>query len=90
MGWFQDLVPALICAAVGSILYGLASENKALRIKVSVMQECCKDMANIYRELAGVIDWNGQVTEKILRSMVTAVTDLTNIIIEQDTEEDDK
>ena len=47
-------------------------------------------MANIYRELAGVINRNGQVTEKVLRNMVTAVTDLTNIIIEQDTEEDDK
>lgn len=69
---------------------GLCIENRALRARIEILEDCSKRMASIYRELAKVTDRNGQALEEVLWHTVTAVTDLTNIVIEQEMGEDDK
>lgn len=90
MGGQSWAVVIAVLSIEAVLIWALNIQNRVLRARIEVLESCAKEMSGIYKELAKVINQNGQATEKILRHTFTAITDLTNIIIEQDTEEDDK
>ena len=78
------LILITFVATLGAANSAASTESRDLRDRIEVLEGCCEDMSPIYRELAEVIDRNGQTEGQILRKTVTSANDLTNVIIEND------
>lgn len=82
-----DLLRFLAIGSAAASIFILYGENRILKARIAILEDCAKEMAGIYKELARVINCNGQATEKLLRHTLIAVTQLTNRVSEQDIEE---